>query len=109
MDFPQKSPNDSSHHIMMLSKFWALSEINSSKKLDISSLLEVGSINGVIGALQSSNMVGGAIRWVLREIQYLELCHAPTTPFTERTSDELEIANFFDPLISDLAQTWVAP
>ena len=49
-------------------------------------------------------MMGGVIRWVLSEIQSLELRNAPTTTFTERTSNELEVSNFFDQLISDRAQ-----
>ena len=49
-------------------------------------------------------MVGGVIRWVLTEIQSLELWNAPTTPFKERTSNKLEMSNFFDQLISDRAQ-----
>ena len=44
-------------------------------------------------------MVGGVIRLVLREIQSVELDIAPTTPFTERASNELEMPNFFDQLI----------
>ena len=40
---------------MMLPNFLARSEINRSKKLDIPSSLEVRSVNGVAGALHSSN------------------------------------------------------
>ncbi|KAL6286425.1 hypothetical protein ACE6H2_010815 [Prunus campanulata] len=35
--FHSKSPHDSSHHIMMMPKFWARSEINRCTKLDNSS------------------------------------------------------------------------
>ncbi|KAL6284650.1 hypothetical protein ACE6H2_015579 [Prunus campanulata] len=36
-DFTQNSSNDSSHHIMMMHKFWARSEINRCTKFDNSS------------------------------------------------------------------------
>ena len=42
---------------------------------------------------QHHNMVGGVIWRVLSEIQSLELCNAPSTPFTTRTSHELEDTN----------------
>ncbi|KAL6284655.1 hypothetical protein ACE6H2_015584 [Prunus campanulata] len=35
--FHSKSPNDSTHHIMMMPKFWVRSKINRCKKLDNSS------------------------------------------------------------------------
>jgi hypothetical protein len=38
---------------MLLPKFWARSEINWSKKLGISSSLEVHSVNIVVGAMRS--------------------------------------------------------
>ena len=53
---------------------------------------------------QSHNMLGGVIRWVLKEIQSLELHNAPTTPFMERSSNKLAMSNFFDQLISDRSQ-----
>ena len=53
---------------------------------------------------QRHNMVGGVIWWVLREIQSPELCNALTTTFTEWTSNELEMSNFFEQMISDQAQ-----
>ncbi|KAL6284653.1 hypothetical protein ACE6H2_015582 [Prunus campanulata] len=37
LDFTQNSPHDSSHHIMMMPKFWARSEINRCTKFDTSS------------------------------------------------------------------------
>ncbi|KAL6284654.1 hypothetical protein ACE6H2_015583 [Prunus campanulata] len=37
LDFNQNSPHDSSHHIMMMPKFWSRSEINRCTKLDTSS------------------------------------------------------------------------
>ena len=40
---------------MMLPKFWDRSEINWSKKLEISRSLEVRSVNEVVGALRSSS------------------------------------------------------
>ena len=52
--FPENLPNDSSQRIMMLAKFWDRYEINWSMKLEISSTLEVNSVNGVVGALHSS-------------------------------------------------------
>ena len=52
---------------------------------------------------QHHNILGGVIRWVFREIQSLELRNVTTTPFTERTSNELEMSNIFDQLISDRA------
>ena len=39
-------------------------------------------------------------------MQQLELCDVLTTPFTEQTSNELEMSNFFDQLISDRPQNW---
>ena len=51
--FPQNSPNDFSHHIMMLPKFWARSEISCSKNWDISSSYEVRAVHLVVVGLQS--------------------------------------------------------
>ncbi|KAL6284649.1 hypothetical protein ACE6H2_015578 [Prunus campanulata] len=42
--FHSNSPNDSSHHIMMMPKFWARSEINRCPKLDNSSSKAVRAI-----------------------------------------------------------------
>ena len=55
LDFPKNSPIYSSHHILLLPMFWARSEINWSKKLDISSSLDVRSVIGVVGGLHSSS------------------------------------------------------
>jgi hypothetical protein len=55
LDFAQNTPNDSSHHIMMLPKFLARSEIDSSKKLEISSSYEVRIVNGVVVGLHISS------------------------------------------------------
>ena len=41
LNFPQHSPSDSYHHIMMLPKFWAQFEINWSKKLGTSRSYDV--------------------------------------------------------------------
>ncbi|CAL8112296.1 unnamed protein product [Prunus armeniaca] len=41
LDFTQNTPNDSSHHIMMLSKFWTESDIDWSVKLDDSGSYDV--------------------------------------------------------------------
>ena len=42
---------------------------------------------GLISKLgQEHNIVGGVIWWVLSQIQSLELCSPPTTPFTVQTS-----------------------
>ena len=49
---------------------------------------------------QHHNKVRGVILWVLSEIQSLELCNPLTTPFTVRTSYELEVSNFVVQLIS---------
>ncbi|CAL8089629.1 unnamed protein product [Prunus armeniaca] len=43
LDFAQKTPNDSSHHIMMFLKFWTQSDIDWSVKLDDSGSYEVRS------------------------------------------------------------------
>ncbi|CAL9000973.1 unnamed protein product, partial [Prunus brigantina] len=41
--FHSKSPNDSSHHIMMFPKFWTQSDVDWSMKLDNSGSYEVRS------------------------------------------------------------------
>ncbi|CAL8112294.1 unnamed protein product [Prunus armeniaca] len=41
LDFTQNTPNDSSHHIMMFSKFWTESDIDWSVKLDDSGSYDV--------------------------------------------------------------------
>ena len=53
---------------------------------------------------QHHNKVGGVIWWVFWEIQSPELCNALATKYTERTSIEHEMSNFFDQLISDPVQ-----
>jgi hypothetical protein len=53
--FPLELTNDSTHHIMVLPKFWARSEINWWTKLETSSSYEVSSVNGVGGGLHSSS------------------------------------------------------
>jgi len=55
----QNSPNDSSHHVMMLTKFWDRYKINCSKKLDTSSSNEVRTVHGVVVGLHSSHV------WIL--------------------------------------------
>ena len=52
--FHEKSPNDSTHHIVMLPKFEARSDINWSKKRDTSCSYEVRTVNRGVGGLYRS-------------------------------------------------------